>query len=116
MVGYEGASKMQNTLRSIRSELQVPPSQPLPVGAGFIGWVVEDSKEDILSVILPEHPKAVWFAFGRDMGKLVKKVHDHNETHGTKILVFLQATSMEEALLAANEWKVDVLVVQGLSR
>lgn len=114
--GYDGAPKLQATLRSLRQQLSIPPDQPLPIGAGFIGWVgdrASESEGDVLSTILEEHPKAIWLSFGIDLGKYVRRIREHNKKYRRNVLVFLQATSLEEALEAVNELKVDVLVVQG---
>lgn len=67
----------------------------------------------MLSTILEEHPKAIWLSFGIDLGKYVRRIREHNKKYRRNVLVFLQATSLEEALEAVNELKVDVLVVQG---
>ena len=112
--GTDDAPKIRTRLQSIRTELHVPPSSPLPIGVGVLCWIADKhGNEGMIPAILGEHPKAIWLAFGTDLGKYVKQIREYNEKNGTKILVVVSATSLEEALQAANEWKVDVLNVQG---
>lgn len=75
--------------------------------------MTEASNDPRIPAVLDEMPSAIWFAFGVDLGKYVAKVreYDSKRTHKTKIFVIV--SSLADALRAANEWKVDVLVVQG---
>jgi nitronate monooxygenase len=63
--------------------------------------------------VLDELPTAVWFAFGNDLGKYIAQVHAHDANRAHKTIIFVIVSSVAEALCATNEWKVDVLVVQG---
>lgn len=75
--------------------------------------MTESSDDPRLNVILEEQPQVIWFAFGVDLGKYVAQVRAYDAKRDHKTLVFVIVNSVEEALRAANEWKVDVLVVQG---
>ena len=59
--------------------------------------------------------QAVWFSFGEDLGRWIEFVRSHDEKHGKtpKTLIFIQVNSVDDALLAVQKWKVDVLVAQG---
>lgn len=75
--------------------------------------MTESSDDPRLQVILDELPAVVWFAFGVDLGKYVAQVRAHDAKRDHKTLVFVIVNSVDEALRATNDWKVDVLVVQG---
>lgn len=47
------------------------------------------------------------------MGNYAQKVRAYDEENDSRILVFVLAGSVEEAIKASNEWQVDGLVVQG---
>ena len=112
--GTDDTTKIRTRLQAIRTELNVPPSSPLPIGVGVLCWIADKpGNEKMVPAILAEHPKAIWLAFGTDLGKYVKQIRAHNEKNGTDILIVVSATSLEEAVQAAEEWKVDVLNVQG---
>lgn len=113
---FHSSAILKSTLQSIRSQLNVPANAAVPVGVGFIGWILdntESSDDPRISPVLDELPKAVWFAFGNDLGKYIAQVHAHDARREHKTIVFVIVHSVADALRAANEWKVDVLVVQG---
>lgn len=113
-IGTDDATKIRIRLQAVRTELNVPPSEPLPIGVGVLCWIADKpGNEEMVLAILAEHPKAIWLAFGTDLSKYVKQIREYNEKNGTSILIVVSATSLEEALQAANEWKVDILNVQG---
>jgi nitronate monooxygenase len=65
---------------------------------------------------LENQVKAVWFAFGADLGRWVQSVRDYDrKVKKEKTIVFVQISTVDEALVAINDWKVDVLVAQGIS-
>ena len=112
-------------LTTIRSELKLAKDDILPIGVGFLGWVldgIDASKEQDprLETVLAEKPSAVWFAFGhkREDGeglrRYVKRVREYDAGRaGHRTLVFVIVNSVEDAVRATNEWGVDGLVVQG---
>jgi len=104
-------------LQTVRTVLKLSPGVPVPVGVGFIGWILEKtetSDDPRIAAILDELPVALWFAFGTDLGKYVAQVRAHDAKRAHKTLIFVIINSVEDALRAANEWKVDVLVAQGM--
>jgi nitronate monooxygenase len=89
----------------------------LPIGIGYIGWILEQpdargSAQDFLSVALNNNVRAVWFSFGLDLNKWIQYVRDNERNPGATI-IFVQVNSVEEALVAINDWKIDVVVAQG---
>ncbi|KAF8660481.1 hypothetical protein AX16_001607 [Volvariella volvacea WC 439] len=108
--------QLKKDLQLIRTSLNIPVGQPLPVGVGFIGAVLdklEKSNEPRLPTVLAELPSVIWLAFGNDLWPHIKAIRDYDaqRTHRTK--VFVMVNSVEEAVKAANEWKVDAIVAQG---
>ncbi|KAI0763769.1 NPD-domain-containing protein [Trametes elegans] len=91
---------------------------PLPIGLGFIGWLLdadEAKSKQLFDLALEHNVQALWLAFGVDLPRWLEYIRTApayaRATH--KPLIFVQATSLEEALAAVNEWKVDVVIAQG---
>ncbi|KAF9010315.1 inosine monophosphate dehydrogenase [Hymenopellis radicata] len=117
--GFDSSSQLVDVLRGVRSDLGIPDGEPVPMGVGFISWILKmtenpDSQDKRLEKVLAEKPKALWFAFGDDLNIYVDKVRAFDAGREHKTVVFVMVNSVEQALRAANEWKVDVLVVQGI--
>jgi nitronate monooxygenase len=94
------------------------PTGPLPIGAGFLGWKLEEAGGrhiPLLELALENGVRAIWLSFGEDLGRWIELVRNHDRKTGKspKTLVFLQVNSVDEALAAVQAWKVDVLVAQG---
>ena len=89
----------------------------LPIGVGYLGWILDQSSDSLekITIALEARVAAVWFSFGNDLEKWIRLVRDYDSkrTAPHKTLVFVLVNSVEEALKAAEVWKVDVLVVQG---
>ncbi|KAI0819651.1 NPD-domain-containing protein [Trametes gibbosa] len=92
--------------------------KPLPIGLGFIGWLLdanEPQSKQLIDIALENDVQALWLAFGVDLHRWLHYIRtspaNARATH--KPLIFVQATSLAEALVAANEWKVDVIIAQG---
>lgn len=114
--GNSTPEQLSETLKTIRGNLGLQPNVPLPVGVGFITWILEKSDvstDPCLASVLEERVQAVWFAFGTDIGSYVRQVREHDLKRDHKTKVFVLVNSLEEALQATNEWGADVLVVQG---
>ncbi len=93
-------------------------NKPLPIGYGFIGWLLdknEDAGKQLIDVVIENDVQAIWLAFGNNIHRWVEYVRTSpaNRHANHKPLIFIQVTSVEEALVAANEWEVDVIVAQG---
>ncbi|EJF64188.1 2-nitropropane dioxygenase [Dichomitus squalens LYAD-421 SS1] len=121
--GFVGAAfstpeKLAEDLTFVRDSIPDLGNKPLPIGIGFIGWLL-DAKEDVskqfVDVVLENDVRAVWLAFGDDVYRWIEYVRSSpaNARASHKPLIFVQVTSVEEALLAAKEWKADVIVAQG---
>ncbi|KAG7442056.1 2-nitropropane dioxygenase [Guyanagaster necrorhizus] len=114
--GNSSPEQLVEALHTIRANLGLQPDVSLPVGVGFITWILEKndvSADPRLTSVLEERVQAVWFAFGKDIGKYVRQVREHDSKRDHKTKVFVLVNSVEEASQAANEWRVDALVVQG---
>lgn len=86
---------------------------------GFVGWVLDRFNSDSdprLQAALDKGPSAVFLAYGRDLHKYIEQIRafDAASSTGRKTFVFVTVNTVQEALRAANEWKADVLVVQGI--
>jgi len=115
---YAGVEKFRNEFDIARSTLNRP-SGPLPIGAGFLGWKLEEAQSphvSLLELALENGVRAIWFSFGEDLGRWIEFVRNHDQRTGKspKTLVFVQVNSVEDALFAVQTWKVDVLVAQGI--
>lgn len=116
--GFLSPQELKQNITSIREKLNVGAEQPAPVGVGFIGWVLEktDEAEDPrIRSVLDEKVAAIWLAFGVHLDKYVKQIRDFDAKREHKTVIFTIVNSVEEALRAANDWKVDVVVAQGQS-
>lgn len=116
--GYDSAETLKNELNTARTVLRLQSQTPLPIGVGYLAWQLEESNSpaiELLSIALETRVQAIWFAFGSDLGRWVEFVRSHEKSdNGYKTLVFVQVSTAEEAKRAISEWKVDVVVAQGL--
>ncbi|TFK67256.1 2-nitropropane dioxygenase [Pluteus cervinus] len=114
--GFDNPAQLTKTLQSVRSILNTPSNEPIPTGFGFIGWILdktESSPEPCIPAVLAQRPKAIWFAFGDNLGKYIAQVREYDLKREHKTRVFVMVASVEQALRAANEWGADVIVAQG---
>ncbi|KAI0819650.1 2-nitropropane dioxygenase [Trametes gibbosa] len=91
-------------------------SQPLPIGCGFIGWMMDSQEEEyteLLDVALESGVKAIWLSFGNNLYRWIQYIRASPAYRVCSPSIFVQVTSVDEAVQAVNDWKVDVLVVQG---
>jgi len=115
--GFSSSEELKHKLQVVRKKLNVADNDPLPIGIGFIGWVLdktEVSDDPRIYAILNEKPVAIWFAFGVDLGKYIAQVREYDAKREHKTIIFVIVNSVDGALRAANEWKVDVIVAQGI--
>ncbi|PIL25035.1 hypothetical protein GSI_12923 [Ganoderma sinense ZZ0214-1] len=116
--GFSTPESLRQDFDFIRSSFPDRGNKPLPVGYGFIGWLLdknEDSAKQLLDITIENNVQAIWLAFGTDIHRWIQHVRTSsaNARAHHKPLIFVQVTSVEEALVAANEWKVDAIVAQG---
>ena len=113
---FRTAQDIKADFKLVREAINLRDGHPVPIGIGFIGWILditEASDDPRLEAILEEKPMAIWFAFGVNLAKYVEQVKVYDSKREHKTLIFVVVSSVEDALRAANEWKVDVIVVQG---
>ncbi|KAI0080167.1 NPD-domain-containing protein [Panus rudis PR-1116 ss-1] len=117
--GYGGPQVIRQELSDVRALLEIPAADPLPVGVAYFGWKFEEPGhpvEDMLNAALEARVRAIWLSFGRDLGRWVehtrRRVRDAGLIDNT--LIFVLVNSLDEAMLAINEWKADVIVAQGI--
>ncbi|KAI0763768.1 2-nitropropane dioxygenase [Trametes elegans] len=109
---------LREELSAARAEIPGLGNKLLPFGCGFIGWMM-DAKEaeytQLLDVALESGARAIWLSFGNNLNRWIQHIRASpaSARASEKPLVFVQVTSVEEAVSAANEWKADVIVVQG---
>ncbi|KAG6875443.1 hypothetical protein C0993_009241 [Termitomyces sp. T159_Od127] len=115
--GFSSSLELKGLFQAVRKSLSIPEHAPVPVGIGFIGWVLdktESSDDPRIQAILEEKPVAIWFAFGVDLGKYIAQVRAFDAKRDHKTIIFVIVNSVEGALQASNEWQVDVIVAQGI--
>ena len=112
--------KLREDLAFVRQSFPDLGQNPLPIGIGFIAWLLdtkEDAAKQLIDVVVESNVQALWLAFGNDVYRWIQyaRTSPAGTSSTRKPLIFVQVTSVEEALLAANEWKADVIVAQGSS-
>lgn len=118
MAGYGGAESLIDEISLARGILQLTPSDPLPIGVGYLGWQLElptANPQAILLAALDNRVHAIWLAFGSNLKEWIQFIRNYDAEHKRvrQTTIFVQVSSVEEAIVASNEWKADVLVAQG---
>lgn len=116
--GYMSPSRIQDELSLARTQLLLSDEDPLPIGVGYLAWQLEKdppSGVDLLDVSLSNRVQAIWLAFGNSIDRWIAHIRSYDARSGRerKTLIFVQVSSVKEALIAIQDWKVDVLVAQG---
>ena len=111
-------AKLREDLAFVRRSFPELGNKPLPIGIGFIAWLLDTKPEaakELIDIVLENHVQALWLAFGEDVGRWVDYARTSPAAVGAahKPLLFVQVTSVEEALVALKNWKADVIVAQG---
>jgi len=112
-LGNLPSSQVRDDIRAVKKKLDIGDDDPVPIGVGFVACVLDKFNEQVLEEVLEEKIRAVWLAFGTDLGKYVARVRAFDSKRDHKSIIFVIVNSVEEAIKAAEEWKVDVIVVQG---
>ncbi|KAF7334023.1 Nitronate monooxygenase [Mycena venus] len=97
--GYYSSQVLKEQVQKIRTGLNIPTGEPVPIAIGFLGRILDrtETSDDLhLIAVLDKMPAAVWFAFGVDLEKYVDQFH----------------ASVEDTRRAALKG-VDAVVVQG---
>ncbi|CDO75888.1 hypothetical protein BN946_scf184533.g3 [Trametes cinnabarina] len=110
--------KLRDELSYARTHTSDLQDKPLPIGCGFLGWMLElkeDEYRPLLDIVIEAGVRAIWLSFGNNLDRWIQYIRNAtaNIPSVRKPLLFVQVTTVEEALRAANEWKVDVIVAQG---
>jgi len=90
----------------------------LDIGVGFLGWKLDEpdgKSSQLLTIALEARVSAVWLSFGNDLEKWVAVVRefDTKRAESHKTLIFIVVNSLEDARVAVENLKADVLVAQG---
>ncbi|KAF7367002.1 Nitronate monooxygenase [Mycena sanguinolenta] len=113
--GYASTQVLKEQIQKIRSSLNIPAGETVPIVVGFLGWILdrtELSDDPRLIAVLDERPAAVWFAFGVNLEKYIDQVHAYNSKTGRNTFIFVIVNSVDDARRAALH-RVDAVVVQG---
>ncbi|PPQ65882.1 hypothetical protein CVT24_011213 [Panaeolus cyanescens] len=112
--GYGGLEVLQKDIKIAQELLKLDESGTLPIGVGFLAWLLEKAPvadaEKLIDAALDARIKAVWLAFGADLGKWIDYIRRHDR-YGVKI--FVQLSTPEQLQLALDVWHVDAIIVQG---
>ena len=118
MIGYDAPHQLKRQLSIARDMLQAENHDTLKIGVGFLVWQLEKDpslSEQLVSIAIDHHVQAIWLAFGEDIGSWIKRIRspERHDAAESSVKVFVQVSTVEQALQAVNEWKADVIVVQG---
>ncbi|THH32392.1 hypothetical protein EUX98_g1811 [Antrodiella citrinella] len=118
--GYRDAHVLRTELDTARTLLNTPPNATLPLGVAYFGWKLKEQGEatttEMLDVSLQHNVQAIWFSFwSKDQSKWARYIREKDaaSTEERSTVIFVLVSSVEQALMAVNEWKADVIVAQG---
>lgn len=116
--GYDSPEKLHLELNTARNMLQTAEHEPLRIGVSFLVWQLEKDPsmaKNLLSIAIGQHVQAIWLAFGEDLGYWIRSIRadDPNAANRNAVKIFVQISTVEQAVQAVKEWKADVIVVQG---
>ncbi|KAI5194585.1 inosine monophosphate dehydrogenase [Aureobasidium subglaciale] len=120
-LGFIGAGSDISTLssellkaRDILSKANLPsPTDVLPIGVGFLLWGAP-LQETLAILSKPENiPAAVWLFAPRKLDDLKDWAEGVRSSTSNKTKIWIQVTSVQEALAATKIAHPDVLVIQG---
>lgn len=110
----DSPEKITSTITSLKRQLSVPERSPAPFGVAFLAWVLEkENPRGRIAAVLESRPAAIWFAYGNQLAQHIQQVREFDAQKSTKTQVFVTVNTVEQAVVAANDWKADVLVAQG---
>ncbi|KIY52891.1 NPD-domain-containing protein [Fistulina hepatica ATCC 64428] len=115
--GYDDPDALASEIGLARTQLGLSADQPVPVGVGFFGWKLDKSPaegEAQLRTALQNRVRAIWLAFGSDLGRWVAFVRAYDQANHARTIIFIQTSSPDEAYTALNDWGVDFVVAQGI--
>ncbi|EIN06178.1 NPD-domain-containing protein [Punctularia strigosozonata HHB-11173 SS5] len=117
--GYDPAEKFEKELFTAREILGTSRNEPLRIGVGFIGWILDERPElgrDLIPLALQNRVSALWFAFGADLRRWIQlaRTAEAELGYGQQTPIFVQLSSPQEAVQAVEQWGADVIVAQGI--
>lgn len=119
LLGFNDGAAFARELDEARKILSTPRDAPLQVGAGYLGWMLDEGGRtvDALRVALEQRVCSIWLSFGNDLGRWVEYIRQYDEkrTEAHRTLVWVLVNSVGEAEVATRSWGADVLVVQGMA-
>jgi len=78
-------------------------------------WKLNESPDSVaqkaLAYVLDRGVKAIWLSFGEGIQGWIQHIREHSGDH--KPLIAVVVGGVEEAIVAAEEWKADIIVAQG---
>ncbi|KAI0747249.1 2-nitropropane dioxygenase [Daedaleopsis nitida] len=117
-VAFMSPDDVREQIAAVRKSIPDLGDKPLPIGIGLIGWLLDanvDAAEQMIDTILESDVQALWFAFGDHIQRWIQyaRTSRARTNLSRQPLIFIQVTSIDEALLAVQEWKADVIIAQG---
>jgi len=115
--GYEGLDKFVSEIKTAETIISASgiQTQVLPIGVGFLVWKLNESPDSVaqkaLAYVLDRGVKAIWLSFGDKLGSWVHHIRQHPGPN--KPLIVILVSTLEEAGIALEEWKSDIIVAQG---
>ncbi|TKA71875.1 hypothetical protein B0A55_06339 [Friedmanniomyces simplex] len=85
----------------------------LPVGVGFLLWAGDKLLEEALPLLEKYKPAAVWLFAPTEPGQLVRWTESTRRVTGGKTMIWVQISTVADALEVTRTCQPDVLVVQG---
>lgn len=113
-LGFLGAgyySEVDLAKQVALASAKAPPLQDrrLPYGIGLLVWRLGGK---LVDAVISARPSAVWLSYGETdaTASWIKYIRERD----SEISIATTANTLNEAHLAINEWKVDLLCVQGI--
>ncbi|KAF6763411.1 2-nitropropane dioxygenase [Ephemerocybe angulata] len=116
-LAFETPDQVKQELATARSILDVPADSTLPIGVGYIGWILDESEpkaKELISIAFEHRVRAIWLSHGDNLGKWVGYYRELVEKTGHHPLLAVQVSFPETAQVAIDDWKADIIVAQGI--
>ncbi|KAF8199173.1 2-nitropropane dioxygenase [Pholiota molesta] len=116
--GYDAPDWLRKEISLARQLLHTSAQDTVRIGVGFLCWLLDKSPskgKELLDIALASRVQAIWLSFGEDIGAWVNYVREHDPRAGSAdaVMIFVQISTVAQALAALKEWKADVIVAQG---
>ena len=104
----EKTKKLQADSATLRGQSDV-----LPVGVGFLLWAGDKLLNDALPLLEKYKPAAVWLFAPTEPGQLVRWTESTRRATGGKTKIWVQISTVADAIEVTKTCQPEVLVVQG---